>query len=108
MRGVFTMIRNLDLKDYEEAKRLIYQVHKIHCNNRPDIYVDGNPLPVKYFENSINDKNAINYVYEEENRIVGLLMATKKSNNAIPITKNRRTYFIEDIVIDNTLIDVKI
>ncbi len=95
------MIRNLELKDYEEAKRLIYQIHEIHYNNRPDICVDGNPLPIKYFKNSINDENAINYVYEEDNHIVGLLMATKKNSNAIPIAKNRCIYFIEDIVIDN-------
>jgi ribosomal protein S18 acetylase RimI-like enzyme len=95
------MIRLLELKDYEKAKKLVYQVHSLHYNNRPDIYLDGNPLPMEYFEVSINDVNSLNYVYEEDGDIIGLLMATKKSNNSITIAKKRITYFIEDIVVDN-------
>ena len=94
------MIRKIVEKDYEELKKLVYQVHELHCSNRPDIYVDGNPLPLEYFNAILNDNNAFNYVYVEDNKICGLLMATKKSNRAIPISKQRTTYFIEDIVVD--------
>jgi ribosomal protein S18 acetylase RimI-like enzyme len=95
------MIRLLELKDYEKAKKLVYQVHSLHYNNRPDIYLEGNPLPMEYFEGSIDDVNSLNCVYEEDGDIIGLLMATKKINNSIPIAKKRTTYFIEDIVVDN-------
>ena len=95
------MIRKIVEKDYEELKKLVYQVHELHYSNRPDIYVDGNPLPLEYFNAILNDDNAFNYVYVEDNKICGLLMATKKSNRAIPISKQRTTYFIEDIVVDN-------
>jgi ribosomal protein S18 acetylase RimI-like enzyme len=96
------MIRLLELEDYEKVKKLVYQVHSLHYNNRPDIYRDGNPLPMEYFENSIKDVNSLNYVYEENGDIIGLLMVTKKSNNSMSITKKKKTtYFIEDIVVDN-------
>lgn len=95
------MIRNLELADYEEAKELVYQVHRLHYNNRPDIYKDGNPLPIEYFEDIVNNENSINIAYEENNHVVGLLMATKKINSPIPIIKERKTYFIEDIVVDS-------
>lgn len=94
------MIRNMNLDDYEEVKKIVYQVHELHYKNRPDIYVDGNPLPLEYFNEMLNNDSTFNYVYEEDNKICGLLMATKKSNSSIPIAKQRTTYFIEDIVVD--------
>ena len=44
------MIRALELKDYESVKRLVYQVHQLHLKNRSYIYIDGNLLPMEYFE----------------------------------------------------------
>ena len=95
------MIRKVEKKDYEELVKLVYQVHELHYERRPDIYVDCNPLPKEYFENMLNDENALNFVFEEEGIIMGLLMATKKHNNAITIARERVTYFIDDIVVDS-------
>lgn len=72
----------------------------MHYQNRPDIYIDDNPLPLEYFTKILNDNNAFNYVYVENNKICGLLMATMKNNRTIPILKERTAYFIEDIVVD--------
>lgn len=72
----------------------------MHCTNRPDIYLDGNPLPKEYFENILKNENNINLVYEENNIIKGLLLAEKKENNKISIARERKIYFINDIVID--------
>lgn len=94
------MIRKIVEEDYEELRKLVYQVHELHYSNRPDIYIDGNPLPLEYFNGILNDTTAFNYVYVEDNKILGLLMATKKNNRAIPISKKRTIYFIEDIVVD--------
>lgn len=76
------------------------QVHQLHYSNRPDIYVYGDPLPLEYFNEILNDDTAFNYVYVEDNKIYGLLMALKKSNRSIPILEQRTTYFINDIVVD--------
>lgn len=40
------MIRKIVEEDYEELRKLVYQVHELHYSNRPDIYIDGNPLPL--------------------------------------------------------------
>ena len=32
------MFRKIELKDYESCKKLVEQIHEIHCQNRPDIY----------------------------------------------------------------------
>ncbi len=94
------MIRRIKENDYSLLKELVSQVHELHCTNRPDIYLDGNPLPKEYFENILRNENNINLVYEENNIIKGLLLAEKKENNKIPIAKDRKIYFISDIVVD--------
>ena len=101
------MIRVLELKDYESAKKLVYQVHQLHLKNRPDIYIDGNPLPIEYFEKIINDKNSLNYVYEEDGEIVGILTALlllQSGYTYIPysslesiIEKNKEAYYSKTI-----------
>lgn len=94
------MIRRIKEDDYNLLKELVSQVHELHYTNRPDIYLDGNPLPKEYFENILKNENNINLVYEENNTIKGLLLAEKKENNKISITRERKIYFINDIVID--------
>lgn len=95
------MIRKIEKRDYEKIIKLVYQVHELHCKNRPDIYNDENPLPKEDFENIINDKSTLNFLYEEDENVLGILMATKKQSNSIRIIKERNIYFIEDIVVDN-------
>jgi len=96
------MIRTLELKDYESAKKLVYQVHQLHLNNRPDIYIDGNPLPIEYFEKIINDKDSFNYVYEDNGEVVGIIIASKQTSRPLQIAKTRTVYFIDDIVVDKS------
>ena len=33
-------IRNMNLDDYNEVDRLMAQVHQLHVNGRPDLYID--------------------------------------------------------------------
>lgn len=93
-------IRIMELSDYEEVRRLVYQIHDMHVTSRPDIYRDGNPLPIAYFEKCISNVNALNYVYEKNGSIIGVVMATKERARDIPINQERCIYFIEDIVVD--------
>lgn len=95
------MIRKIEKRDYEKIIKLVYQVHELHYKNRPDIYNDETPLSKEDFESIINDENALNFLYEEDENVLGILMATKKRSNSISIIKERNIYFIEDIVVDN-------
>ena len=91
------MIREMLLEDYEEVKELFYEVHNLHLENRPDIYIDGNPLPLKYFEELLNDKENLNYVYILDNKVVGVLTADIKTTMDNYIIKSRRVCFIESL-----------
>jgi len=93
------MIRNLTINDYAQAQKLVSEIHKLHLSHRPDIYNEGNSLPYAYFKSIIESSNSLNIAYEEDNHLVGLLIATKKTSRPIPIMKERTTYFIEDLVV---------
>lgn len=91
------MIRKMKLEDYEEVQKLFYEVHNLHLKNRPDIYKDGNPLPLKYFEELLNDKENLNYVYILDNKVVGVLTADIKTTMDKYIIKARKICFIESL-----------
>ena len=81
-------------------KKLVYQVHELHLKNRSDIYNDGNPCPIEYFEKVLNSLESIKYAYIEQDTIVGLVMGEKQESKSLPIFKSRSIYFIDDIVVD--------
>lgn len=95
------MIRTLCEQDYVEAKRLMMQVHELHVQHRPDIYVNENPLPKEYFDQLCHDQDSLSYVYEEGGKLCGLLLAVKRTNRPIPITRQRTIYVIDTIVVDD-------
>ena len=95
------MIRKANKNDYEKLVSLIYQVHQLHYEHRPDIYIEGNPWNKEDFESMMEDKSILNLVYEEDGKIKGLLIATQKNNKTNSISKERTIYFIDDIVVDN-------
>lgn len=99
-KGSENMIRKVEGKDYNSVKKLVLQVHKLHVENRPDIYLDNEPMPLEYFNEIITDDNLNMFVYEEDERILGLLEMSIKNNKANPIAQKRKTIFIEDIVVD--------
>ena len=94
------MIREMNLNDYEDVRILVKQIHELHLSNRPDIYNDGESFPKEYFEKVLSDANNLNYVYVENKKIVGVLIAAIQHTNPLPIIKPRAFYFIENIVVD--------
>ena len=94
------MIREMNLNDYEDVRILVKQIHELHLSNRPDIYNDEESFPKEYFEKVLSDANNLNYIYVENKKIVGILIATLQHTNPLPIIKPRAFYFIENIVVD--------
>lgn len=92
------MIRKLVENDYDEISKLVDQVHEIHLKARPDIYNDVSPLPYTFFI-KVLDSN-YNFVYEEDGKILGLVMGEVQDSSNIPLIKKRRALFINDIVVD--------
>lgn len=100
MKGSKNMIRKVKENDYDSVKKLILQVHKLHVENRPDIYLDSEPMPLEYFKEIISNDDLNMFVYEKDGKILGLLEMSIKNNKSNPIAQTRKTVFIEDIVVD--------
>ena len=69
----------------------------IYIQKIDQIYIDGNPLPLKYFEELLNDKENLNYVYILDNKVVGVLTANIKTAMDNYIIKARKICFIESL-----------
>lgn len=91
------MIRKMKLEDYEEVKEIFYEVHNLHLKNRPDIYKNTNPLPIDIFNEFLNNKEYLNYVYIIENKVIGVLIAVIKTTLDNSILKANKICFIESL-----------
>ena len=93
-------IRKAKKDDYKKLLKLIFQVHKLHHENRPDIYYSLNPFPPAHFHKLLDDKDSFIYVYEDQNNIKGLIIGYLKETKLSTILKPRKVYYIDNIVVD--------
>ena len=91
------MIRELRIEDYEDVKEIFNEVHNLHYNARPDIYKDGNPLPIEIFQDFLNNKKQLNYVYVINNKVIGILIAKILYTMENSILKGKKICFIDSI-----------
>lgn len=94
------MIRRIAENDYEGVKKLVYQVHQLHLENRPDIYNDVDPFDRAYFDFIIKDEKTIAFVSEEDAHIIGFCVAALHDPSENPMLKARNVAFIEDLCVD--------
>lgn len=94
------MIRLLKNEDYSEIKNLMQELYELHLNNRKDIYQKGEPFSEEQFQELFNNLPNLNFVYEQDNKIVGLLFAKQKILGvSLPVLKERKVYYIDDLVV---------
>ena len=83
------IIRKAKEEDFKQLHRLIMQVHKIHVEERRDMYKDVNPLNFEEFKNELIDK-----------KVVGLCFSQIKKISNNKIMKDREILNIIDICVD--------
>lgn len=94
------VIRKAKMSDFASVHKLIIQVHKLHVNERNDIYKDVDPMNFEEFKIKISNNNNIYLVAELENEIVGICFSQIKEILNNKIMKNRKILHIEDICVD--------
>lgn len=95
------IIRIISEKDYEGIKKLVFQVHKLHLENRPDAFNDVDPFDKTYFDFIVNDEKTIALVSEKDDDIIGFCLVTLRDPSENPILKVRNVAFVEDLCVDN-------
>ena len=76
------------------------QLHKIHVNGRPDLYVEmEHPYSKEELTEKIYNKEVITLAAEEENRIVGLCIVVIRHRSGMV---NMKTAYVDDLVVDQS------
>lgn len=86
------------IKDWEKVNELAKQVHKLHVNWRPDLFLDvENVISVEDFEKLVENEEII--VAKSEDKIVGYVMYNIKEIDR-PTMKYRKQLSIEAICVE--------
>lgn len=94
------IIRKAEISDFHRVHKLIMQVHKLHVNERNDIYKDVDPMNFDEFKTELSNSNNIYLIAEFKNEIVGLCFSQIKEISNNKIMKDRKILHIENICVD--------
>lgn len=94
------IIREITEEDFEGIKKLVFQVHKLHLKNRPDIYNDIDPFDRKNFEFIMHNDNTLALVCEREIEVIGFCVVTLRNPSENHLLKARNVAFVEDLCVD--------
>lgn len=94
------MIREIRIEDYGAVDKLMQQLHKVHVNGRPDLYVDlEHPYSKEEFEDLVENDEVISVAAEVDERIVGICFVTMRNKSGmVPM----RTAYMDDLVVDES------
>lgn len=95
------MIRRAEKRDIPDLDRLLYQVHALHAEGRPDIFVPGQK---KYTDEELaallpDDSRPV-YVYEENGAVLGYVFCMYEITSAEPSRLARKVIYIDDLCVD--------
>lgn len=98
------MIRRAEEKDIAQINGLLYQVHKVHSDVRPDLFKPGCK---KYNDDDLkkiisNDKTPI-FVYDENGMIEGYSFCIIKDTTSIESLTSYKSLYIDDLCVDESI-----
>ncbi len=95
------MIRKAKINDINYLNKLLYQVHDVHHQVRPDLFKEGTK---KYTDQElvelINDETKPIFVYEENDVVLGYAFCVFKENKNDNNLTDIKTLYIDDLCVD--------
>lgn len=97
-------IRRADERDIAGINKLLYQVHRIHAEGRPDIFRLGNK---KYNDEELCailacDTTPIFVAVDDEEKVLGYAFCIYEETKGNPSLMDRKTVYIDDLCVDAT------
>ena len=97
-------IRRANERDIAGINKLLYQVHRIHAEGRPDIFRLGNK---KYNDEELcaiisNDNTPIFLAVDEGEKVLGYAFCIYEETKGNPSLMDRKTVYIDDLCVDAT------
>lgn len=95
-------IRRAIEKDIDGINALLYQVHRIHAEGRPDIFRLGNK---KYNDDELraiiaDDNTPIFVAVNEDEKVLGYAFCIYQETKGNPSLCDRKTVYIDDLCVD--------
>ena len=95
-------IRRADERDVAGINKLLYQVHRIHAEGRPDIFRLGNK---KYNDEELCailacDTTPIFVAVDDEEKVLGYAFCIYEETKNNPSLMDRKTVYIDDLCVD--------
>ena len=96
------MIRKANFNDIEGIVSLLFQVHALHANGRPDIFKTGG---IKYTKEDVkeiiaNENTPIFVFLNDENDVLGYTFCEIKETKEDTSLHSRKTLYIDDLCVD--------
>ena len=92
------IIRNMEIRDYKIIDKLIQQVHSLHVENRPDLYVElEHPLSINEFEQIVQNEDVISVVAEENGVVIGFCIVSIRNKSGMV---DKKVAYMDDLCID--------
>lgn len=96
------MIRLANEKDIEQINNLLFQVHKVHSDARPDLFKAGSK---KYTDEELKeiikkDKEKPIFVYEIDEKIEGYAFCILINHNSENSLCDYKSIYIDDLCVD--------
>lgn len=100
MEGI--SIRRAKDTDIEDIDRLLYEVHKVHSDARPDLFIPG---AKKYSDEELKEIIADDgrpvFVAEKDGSVLGYAFCIHKQSGGASMT-DIKTLYIDDLCVDET------
>lgn len=90
-------IRDMLLEDYEKVDALMQELHNLHVQGRPDLYIAmEHPYSRKEYQEKIESEDVISILAEEENEILGICFAVMRRRSMMV---NMTTAYMDDLCV---------
>ena len=95
------MIRLANEKDIEQINNLLYQVHKVHSDARPDLFkAGGKKYTDEELKEIIKDEEKPIFVYEADGKIEGYAFCILIDNTNENSLCDYKSLYIDDLCVD--------
>ena len=92
------LIRRITLDDFEDVNLIMDEIHKLHVDNRPDIYCNTDVVMSKdEFINVVNNNKVISIVAQIDSTVVGLCIISIKEIGGNSVIKSRKVAYMDDL-----------
>lgn len=94
-------IRKAEEKDIEALDKLLYQVHKVHSDARPDLFLPGaKKYNDEQLKQILQDENKPIFVATENDAVWGYIFCVFEYNGKNASHTDIKTLYIDDLCVD--------